>query len=168
MKHYAPHAALTNEYEAFLQAPIGDGRNGLSLTVLSAFARLGIDPWDESARLSKLSKEAALQALIVAITSVPDEPSIQRDSAIHAARLAPLLHDDTRLAVSLAKPPPEADDTSIRHGATALIWFIALVTFAFAVATQHFDSSSPSPSTNNAPPVQSAATTIPPPKNVIH
>lgn len=140
MKHYAPHAVLSNDHQAFLQAPIGDGRNGLSLTVMSVFARLGIDPWEESARLSKLPKEAALQQLAAAITSLPDEPSIQRDSAVHAARLAPLLHDNADLAVSAEKTTSESDDAAIRHGTIAFIWFIAFITFAFAVASQQVDT----------------------------
>jgi hypothetical protein len=169
MQHYAHHAALPTEYEAFLQAAIGDGRNGLSLTVLSVFARLGVDPWEESARLSKLPKEAALQALAAAIASLPDEPSIQRDSAVHAARLAPLLHNNMKLCVSPENSPPQRGDTAIRHSTIAFIWFIAFVTFAFAVVTRQVDSAPASSSSTNAQPVHSAATEIPPPPaNSIH
>jgi hypothetical protein len=35
----------------------------MSLTVLTALTRLGVDPWLEAARLADLSKEAALRAL---------------------------------------------------------------------------------------------------------
>jgi hypothetical protein len=47
------------EFERFLYASVGEDRNGYVVTVLSAFARLGLDPWAESADLAKLGRDAA-------------------------------------------------------------------------------------------------------------
>lgn len=43
-----------SEFNEFLFAVVGEERGGQQLTVLSALARLGLDPWGEAARLSKL------------------------------------------------------------------------------------------------------------------
>jgi hypothetical protein len=43
----------------------------LSLSVVSALARLGIDPWDEARRLSALSKDSAAAALDQLIAGCP-------------------------------------------------------------------------------------------------
>ncbi len=56
-----------SEFNEFLFAFVGEERSGQQLTVLSALARLGLDPWDEAARLSELPEEAATNALAAAI-----------------------------------------------------------------------------------------------------
>ena len=37
-----------SEFDSFLCAPIGEERNGMLLSVLSALARLDVDPWQEA------------------------------------------------------------------------------------------------------------------------
>jgi hypothetical protein len=46
-------------------------KTAIQLTVLSALARLGVDPWGEAARLSELTSEAATSALAAAIAALP-------------------------------------------------------------------------------------------------
>jgi len=61
---YAPEQLGQDpQYEAFLYAPIGEDHQGLSVTVLSMLARLGVDPWTEAADLSELPRRAAQQRL---------------------------------------------------------------------------------------------------------
>ena len=55
---------MHSDLNAFLFAEIGEEKVGLALTVVSAMARLGIDPWAEAARLSALAPSAAAQVLI--------------------------------------------------------------------------------------------------------
>lgn len=45
--------------DRFLHASVGDDRNGNPVTVLSAFARLGLDPWEEASDLARLTPEKA-------------------------------------------------------------------------------------------------------------
>ena len=52
-----------SQFEAFLIAPIGLQQNGMLLSVLSALARLDIDPWHEAASLAKMSTEAATERM---------------------------------------------------------------------------------------------------------
>jgi hypothetical protein len=59
------------EFNDFLFAFVGEEESGVDLTVLSALARLGLDPWGEAANLSKLSREAATSALAEKIAALP-------------------------------------------------------------------------------------------------
>jgi hypothetical protein len=47
------------EFDDFLYAPIGVERNEMSLSVLSALARMEMDPWQQAAELSELPKDTA-------------------------------------------------------------------------------------------------------------
>jgi len=61
------------------------------LSVLSALARLDIDPWEEAARLAALPGEAATRRLSSLIATLPYGPSAHLDPATDAARLIALL-----------------------------------------------------------------------------
>jgi hypothetical protein len=66
-----PEYALgRSEFNEFLFSYIGEEENGQPLTVLSALARLGFDPWKESARLSALAKKSAANELAAIIVSL--------------------------------------------------------------------------------------------------
>ena len=61
-----------SEFNEFLFAVVGEEGTGQQLTVLSALARLGLDPWGEAARLANLPREAAADALAAAIGALPN------------------------------------------------------------------------------------------------
>lgn len=61
-----------SKFNDFLYAVVGEEEGGIELTVLSALARLGIDPWGEAARLTGLPKDEAADALAVTIASQPE------------------------------------------------------------------------------------------------
>jgi len=82
---------LKSEFNDFLFAPIGEERNDTVLTVLSALARLGIDPWQEAARLAQLSAEMATRRLTSIISGLPNGRWAQSDAGAIAARLVELL-----------------------------------------------------------------------------
>jgi hypothetical protein len=48
-------APMLPEFDSFLFAAVGEERDGIPLSVLSALSRLGLDPRDEAARLSHLT-----------------------------------------------------------------------------------------------------------------
>ncbi|WP_294537840.1 hypothetical protein [uncultured Rhodoblastus sp.] len=77
---------LGQEYEPFLYAVVCDEGNGMPLTMVSAIARSGADPWKEAARLAKLPKAVALEALARVI---PDQG--EADGEAIANRLLSLL-----------------------------------------------------------------------------
>jgi len=91
MKPPASFAALGSEFDDFLFAAIGEDSNGMPLTVVSALARMDLDPWHEAATLAAMSVETAtgrLTSLLAALT----DPSLRRlDPGATVARLIALL-----------------------------------------------------------------------------
>lgn len=79
------------EFAAFLFAQICEEKNGMPLSVVSALARFGVDPWREAARLAGLPSTAAVDALaaIIPRISVGQDPGT--DIRKTAARLVQLL-----------------------------------------------------------------------------
>ena len=67
----ARFSLLHSELNAFLFASVGDQPNGMPLNVMSALTRLGIDPWEEAARLAALPKALAAEALAAIIARLP-------------------------------------------------------------------------------------------------
>jgi len=83
-----PEYALGHsEFNDFLFAFVGVEKNGIQLTVLSALARLDLDPWGEATRLSTLTREAATSALAAAICALPEGQWNAQDSRSIASRL---------------------------------------------------------------------------------
>jgi hypothetical protein len=91
MTYSASASRLGSEFDDFLFAPIGEDRNGMLLSVLSALARLDIDPWQEAAKLAGLPGETATLRLASFIVELPDEAAAHPDPATIAARLIALL-----------------------------------------------------------------------------
>ena len=58
-------------FDPFLFAVIGEERNGMLLSMLSALARLGLDPWFEATKLSRLPAPAATERLTSLLSSLP-------------------------------------------------------------------------------------------------
>ena len=58
-------------YDPFLFAEIGEERNGMLLSVVSALARLDLDPWREAASLSRLQIPAATERLSSLLAPLP-------------------------------------------------------------------------------------------------
>ncbi len=89
------HAALTPligpEFDEFLGASVGEDRNGTGLSVLSALARVNVDPWQEAASLARMPRTAALLRLTALIEELPDEPAGVIPAKTNAADLVALL-----------------------------------------------------------------------------
>ena len=85
-------SAHESRFDPFLYAAVREDPDGAPLTVLSVFARLDIDPWEEAARLAQLPGEAAaLVALTGLISALPTGSVTPPDSGTIAARLITLL-----------------------------------------------------------------------------
>jgi hypothetical protein len=68
------YAPVLPEMDLFLFADVGKEVDGISLSVLSALARLGVDPRDEAARLSRLTSKAAASQLSRLFARLPGHP----------------------------------------------------------------------------------------------
>jgi hypothetical protein len=91
MTHSVATFFLRSEFDAFLFAPIEEDRNGMLLSVVSALARLDVDPWQEAADLARLPRETAVQRLATVIAGLPHGLSARPDPGVTAARLVALL-----------------------------------------------------------------------------
>jgi hypothetical protein len=96
-------ALLRTDLNDFLFAPIADDANGMPLTMLTALARTGADPWAEAAALAALSRETATQKVVSLLAKVPNGPAPGADTLTLAARLVALLHSAAR------QPAPPVD-----------------------------------------------------------
>lgn len=75
----------------FLFSSVGIEPNGMTLSVLSLFARIGCDPWREAGRLAGMPQTAACANLAQIIASLPMSLWSLSDATAIAARLVPLL-----------------------------------------------------------------------------
>jgi len=85
-----PNTGLGCEFDKFLHAAIGDD-NGMPLTVLSALARLDVDPWEEAAELTRLPAKCAVAQLASLLGKLRHASSLCPDPAVVAAALIGLL-----------------------------------------------------------------------------
>jgi len=111
-----------SDLEAFLYAPIGEEGNGMTLSVLSGLSRLGVNPWDEAARLSLLPREGAITALDQRIVQLPRGAWQLSDTMGIAARLVALLPKHN------PHPQPDRPDQqpdSKKPSRPLMLWLIA-------------------------------------------
>jgi len=85
-----PNTPLGCEFDKFLHATIGDD-NGMPLTVLSALARLDLDPWEEAAKLTRLTEKCAVAQLASLLGALRHGALLCPDPKVIAAPLIALL-----------------------------------------------------------------------------
>jgi hypothetical protein len=118
-------APIASEFDVFLFAPMGEDRNGAPLSVLSALARLNVDPWEEAAALARLPLDAATRKLTSLIAALPVGSSARADPATMAHRLVALLRSQSAPQIRSRAAVPSG----------ALIHFQAIaVTMCFLIA----------------------------------
>ena len=97
-----PDYALSRaRYTAFLFTVVGTERSdapnsGEDITVLTALARIGIDPWQEAARLSLLPRAEAAKSLAATFINLPDTRWTLGDAAGTAQRIVDTLPQSSR------------------------------------------------------------------------
>ena len=139
----ADFSLLNASYDGFLFASIGEEENGMPLSVASALARLGRDPWVEAGRLAKLPHEAATEALVAMIGRMSPARVTPSDAADIAARLILLLPSGaSRPSVAPAGPAGAA-----RGWFNRLVVLLCVGLLGFAALNLFVDRGAPS----NAP-----------------
>jgi hypothetical protein len=139
MAQTAPVFANSSQFDDFLHASIGEDDHGMLLSVLSALARLGLDPWQEAAKLAQLPVESATRKLAGLLAALP---RAQPDAGSHpdagspdagtvAARLIGLLPGRARMD---AAPDKTRFDLKTVTKPTAVVVF--LIVMAIMVLTQ--------------------------------
>jgi hypothetical protein len=140
-------------YDDFLYAPIGQDRNGMPLTVLSALARQNVDPWEEAAALSRLPGDNAMQQLSSMIAALPAETSAPADPTEVAGRLVALLPHPVAAASGSDHAPrgiPSVISSSTVQKLLFISMYIALLFFgqwiiASVLGTTHVADASSTP-----------------------
>jgi hypothetical protein len=144
------------EYDAFLYAAIGADANGTALSVLSAMARMNLDPWQEARDLGELSAKAAARRLASLIAAVPGGPSDPDEPGVIAARLVKLLPSQTRSILPPLPPHKELLDLkTLAKSRMALYVLVALI--ALVLATTWFRTRQPPAGPTNATHVSEVA-----------
>jgi hypothetical protein len=129
---------LRSEFDRFLFEPIGEDANGMSLSVVSALARMDLDAWHEAAALAALPAESAAQKLGALLRAFPDQSLMESDRATLVARLIALL--PPAAAPRAQSPLPSNHDaaaTVSKRGMSAIflaLYLIALLIFQFLMA----------------------------------
>lgn len=126
----SPFSLPRSEFNEFLFARVGEEGNGMPLSVVSALARLDLDPWKEAARLSDLPKELAAAALDGLIGRLPAGSWERSDSQKIAARLIELLPRRGPVAQSGRTKPGGRENAS---RANVMVWLIILALGAAAL-----------------------------------
>ena len=97
------------------------------LSVLSALARLNVDPWDEAARLARLPREVATRTLMKLIAALPNGLSEGLDADALARQLIALLPQQDAAREHSARPAPLAGITINRSAVTTcLVLYLVL------------------------------------------
>lgn len=109
-------------FNPFLFALIGEERNGMSLSVMSALARLEMDPWQEAARLSELPKEQAAASLVRLIRRLPACRWDEADTRKIAGRLIEFLP----WGDAAARPDGAQIGRHKKANRPAVLWLIVL------------------------------------------
>jgi hypothetical protein len=118
------------EEPEFLFASVGTEPSGMTLSVLSVFARLGDDPWKEAGKLAGLPKGEAINSLAQAITGMPRSVWTLPDATAIATGLVALL--PTRLG-NAAPGPSNVGGRTTRTVRIGLLLAVAALGMAFAL-----------------------------------
>jgi len=129
-----------SEFNRFLFAPVGEDGTGMLVTVLSALARLDLDPWQEAANLARLPGLTATERLTSLLAALPDRLLAQPDSGTIAARLIALL---PRPAISnlVAHQTLWGGGAVTRQRALAQVIFASVISLALMLGAQYLISS---------------------------
>ena len=119
------------QFDRFLHASVGDDTNGMPLTVLSALARMDVDPWEEAAKLTQLPQASAVTHLATLLGALQNAPVAGLDPARIAAPLIALLpcpRDRAPLMLkAFAKAAPTKHPTAVATVLTVLTYVISML-----------------------------------------
>jgi hypothetical protein len=80
---------LGSEFNVFLFAPVCEEKGETPVSVISALARLDLDPWEEAAALARLAPEPAARRLAYLLAKLPH--GVRPDPGAISASLVALL-----------------------------------------------------------------------------
>jgi hypothetical protein len=133
-------ALQRSDLNKFLFADIGTEASGMTLSVVSLFARQGNDPWREADRLAGLPKSEATASLARTIADMPRSLWCLGDALAIAVRLTVLLPVRPATGLGRAVGRPSAR-TAVVLACVALAVAIAIAAAVYPAAPTRFDGS---------------------------
>lgn len=116
------------EFNPFLFASIFEERSEAQISVVSALARLDLDPWQEAAALAQLPRDTAIERLALMLARLPGGPSANADTGTITARLIGLLPSPKKPETSRRETlPVGAADRSALAVIVFMVYLIACV-----------------------------------------
>jgi hypothetical protein len=156
------------EFNKFLHASLGDDNNGVPLTVLSALARMDVDPWKEASNLAKMTPESAVTQLASLLGALRNAPAAGPESKRLARTLIALLPRPRNRAPPMlrvfAQAPPTKHPAAVTSALTFVTYVFCMLLIqwlmlsliahrqAQAKPTSAPTIDSPSPATSSTPP----------------
>jgi len=131
------------EFDEFLCASVGEEKNGMALSVMSAFARRNLDPWQEAARLSQLPRDVATKELCAMIAELPPVADRASPRSIAERLMAPLPRSDGSADSPRITLRGRAALTQRETVRTAAVLLLLLVSIVFAAISLHPASVAP-------------------------
>ena len=135
--------SLGSEFDAFLFAPVGEDDKQMLVSVVSALARLNMDPWEEARTLSLLSGKAATTRLSSLAALMSGTVSETLDAGSIEERLAKLLPTQEKPPVCTAENI-DPDRTAADAKDTRTIMAINIIILLVLIGVQVLISSYPS------------------------
>ena len=133
----------------------------MRLSVISALARMNVDPWEEAARLATLSARDAQETLISTLNRFPGNGQQSAETEILAARLVALLPKSDKPAT--AKASTSAAERPQRN-IFWLVWLCLAIVLSLLSPHQYGTTSAgDSASTANAAPPMRGSSAKPEP-----
>jgi hypothetical protein len=120
--HRSRFSTLSASYDDFLFAPVCEDANGMRLSVLSALARMNVDPWDEATRLAAMPKAIAEKTLLSILDLVSDRSWKSPEAAAVAARLVRLLPQPGEAATVAATATANATGATAQRKSYWWVW----------------------------------------------
>jgi hypothetical protein len=118
------------DFDRFLYAQVGEDRHGGLLSVVSALARVGVDPWEQAAMLARLPVDNAVRTLCALLAKLPAGSGQPGDPVALATHLVTLLPRARLQPVSI----PVGATRAINHISTHGGWPVALLHAACLLA----------------------------------
>jgi hypothetical protein len=132
MDHRPSFSSLPARYDAFLFAQVCDEANGAHLSVISALARMNVDPWDEATRLAAMPKAIAEKTLLSILELVSENSWKSTEAKAIVARLVHLLPQAAQGATTAAA---KAATSTMQHANYWWVWVCFAV--AMSLLTPH-------------------------------
>lgn len=143
------------QFDRFLYASVGDDANGMPLTVLSALARMDVDPWEETAKLTQLPRTSAVTQLVTLLGALRHAPVVGLDPARIAPPLIALLPSPRDHAPLMLKAFAQAAPT--KHPAAVATVLTVLTYVLSMLLVQWLLGSFQAPRRVPAPPTSASA-----------